>query len=287
MSTVCAVVVTYRRQQMIEACLNGLLRQTRPPDHIVVVENASGDGTLEFLRERFPTVEVLPMTRNLGASGGFQVGVQRALELGYDWLWLFDDDCEAEPEALQKLLEGEEVYRRATQRETPLLCSKVLRPDGEYHPVGPPIVAYHNSVEFLQAFDQGFLLFRMCTFNSMLVRALAIHRVGPPRRDYFLWWDDLEFTARLTRQDLGVWVPGSRVVHKAALGLHSPFRQYLDVRNRLWSVKTRSFGPLEKVRILSGLRHGAIRFYQIHRGWAGLAPTLKGLWDGVWGRVRN
>lgn len=287
MSTVCAVVVTYRRRPMIEACLNGLLRQTRPPDHIVVVENASGDGTLEFLREHFPTVEILAMNRNLGASGGFQVGVQRALELGYDWLWLFDDDCEAEPDALQKLLEGEEIYRQATRRETPLLCSKVLQPDGQYHMVGAPVVDYYNLLAFLRAFDQGFLLTRMCTFNSLLVRASVVRKVGPPRRDFFLWWDDTEFTARLTRQELGVWVPGSRVVHKAALGMHSPFRQYLDVRNRLWSVKTRSFSPLEKLRILSGLRHGAIRFYRANRGWAGVAPTLKGLWDGVWGRVRN
>jgi rhamnopyranosyl-N-acetylglucosaminyl-diphospho-decaprenol beta-1,3/1,4-galactofuranosyltransferase len=286
MSTVCAVVVAYRRKQMIEVCLNGMLRQTRPPDHIVVVDNASGDGMLEFLRERFPTVEILPMTRNLGASGGFQVGVQRALELGYDWVWLLDDDCEAEPEALQKLLEGEQAYRQATQRETPLLCSKVSRPDGEYHLVGMPTLPIFAGRAFLNAFEHGFLQIRMCTFNSTLVRASVVRRVGPPLRDYFLSWEDMEFTARLTCDELGVLVPGSRVIHRTE-GIRSPLRQYLDVRNGLWSLRTRSFGPLEKLRILSGLRHVAIRFYREHRGWAGVAPTLKGLWDGIWGRVRN
>lgn len=48
---VCAVIVTYNRKELLRECLKAVLGQTRPPDHILVVDNASTDGTLEMLRE--------------------------------------------------------------------------------------------------------------------------------------------------------------------------------------------------------------------------------------------
>ena len=102
---VCAVIVTYNRKALLKECLEAVLAQTRPPDHVLVVDNASTDGTAEMLREEFPQVEVLRLPENQGGAGGFHEGMKRAYEEGFDWLWLMDDDTIPRPEALEALLE--------------------------------------------------------------------------------------------------------------------------------------------------------------------------------------
>lgn len=84
---VCAVIATYNRKELLRECLQSVLSQTRLPDHILVVDNASTDGTQEMLKEESPQVEVLRLPENQGGAGGFHEGMKRAYEEGFDWLW--------------------------------------------------------------------------------------------------------------------------------------------------------------------------------------------------------
>jgi len=68
---ICAVIVTYNRKELLRECLKAVLAQTRPPEHVLVVDNASTDGTPEMLQEEFPQVEVLCLPENQGSAGGF------------------------------------------------------------------------------------------------------------------------------------------------------------------------------------------------------------------------
>ena len=115
--TVCAVVVTYNRKDLLVECLESLLQQTRPLDGIYIIDNASNDGTPGYLKEKGFIQELPPkesnepwerkfiltyklpiyyvrMHENTGGAGGFYEGVKRAYEKGYDWLWLMDDDAD-------------------------------------------------------------------------------------------------------------------------------------------------------------------------------------------------
>lgn len=79
---VCAVIVTYNRKALLRECLKAVLSQTRPPDHVLVVDNASTDGTPEMLQEEFPQVEVLrlPETRaGPGVPRGNEAGLRAGL----------------------------------------------------------------------------------------------------------------------------------------------------------------------------------------------------------------
>src|SRR5258708_37508271 len=75
-----AVLVTYNRKELLVEALTALRAQTRPADTVIVVDNASTDGTADLVRERFAEVELLERTRNLGGAGGFAAGIGRALE---------------------------------------------------------------------------------------------------------------------------------------------------------------------------------------------------------------
>src|SRR4051812_43764609 len=83
-----AIVVTHNRRGLLEECLRALEAQTRPPDRVLVVDNASSDGTPEMVREAFPEAELLALPDNEGSSGGFHEGMKRAHAEGAEWLWL-------------------------------------------------------------------------------------------------------------------------------------------------------------------------------------------------------
>jgi GT2 family glycosyltransferase len=99
-----AVVVTYNRRALLEQCLDALRAQTRPPDRILVVDNASTDGTAEWVRGQDDVVALL-LDENVGGAGGFHAGMRLAHAGGADWLWLMDDDTIPRPDALERLLE--------------------------------------------------------------------------------------------------------------------------------------------------------------------------------------
>ena len=105
---VAAVLVTYNRKELLCECLDALLCQTTPIARIVLVDNASTDGTPELLAEKGylenAVCDYHRMAVNTGGAGGFYEGVKRAYEAGFDWLWLMDDDVEPVPNALKKML---------------------------------------------------------------------------------------------------------------------------------------------------------------------------------------
>ena len=99
---VLAHIHTFNDADIIDRTIEALLRQTRPVDGILVVDNASSDATLE--RPSLKHATVLRHDENLGTSGAVATGLRFALEHDYDWVWLFDADSNPEPDVLEKLL---------------------------------------------------------------------------------------------------------------------------------------------------------------------------------------
>ncbi|HEX2288837.1 MAG TPA: glycosyltransferase, partial [Pseudonocardiaceae bacterium] len=111
MSTVIAVVVTRHRRDLLAKSLAVLSEQTRPPDHLVVVDNGPDDPAEGVVEDCSIPSTYLPSLRNLGGAGGFALGMLHALALGAEWVWLADDDGRpADVRVLQTLLE--EAKRR-------------------------------------------------------------------------------------------------------------------------------------------------------------------------------
>src|SRR5207245_1661508 len=91
--SVASVTVSYNAARELPCQIEVLLRQTRPLQEIVVVDNASTDGTRAMLAERYPQITVLPMNENIGMAGAWAAGLSyAALQKGHDWVWTFDDD---------------------------------------------------------------------------------------------------------------------------------------------------------------------------------------------------
>jgi GT2 family glycosyltransferase len=209
--TVFAAVVTYNRCELLLECLDAIARQTHPVDQVVVVDNASTDGTAEALRSR--EVQHLRVERNGGGAEGFHYAVRAGLESGADWIWLMDDDCEPEPDALETLLASPKAADAA------VLAPLVVMPGGAVLPLNrgwlrrrwflTPLVGLRPADWEREATEVEHV-----SLVGPLVRREAAAATDPPRRELFIWWDDLEWVSRL-REHGRVWlVPAARMVHK-------------------------------------------------------------------------
>jgi rhamnopyranosyl-N-acetylglucosaminyl-diphospho-decaprenol beta-1,3/1,4-galactofuranosyltransferase len=224
MAGVRAVVVTHNRKGLLLACLDALAAQTHELDGAIVVDSASTDGTEEALAgsgvgRRMP-IDYIRLTRNGGGAEGFHYGLRAALATDADWIWLMDDDCEPAPDALAALL----ASPRASDPDAVLLAPLVETPDGQVLPLNRGWLRRRWFKAPLVGLEPGDwardeLRVEHVSLVGPLVRAEAARRTEPPRRDFFIWFDDLEWTARLGRLG-GLWlIPAGRMVHREARSL--------------------------------------------------------------------
>ncbi|MGI5166805.1 glycosyltransferase [Spirillospora sp. CA-253888] len=284
---VAAVVVTYNRRELLTESLAALGGQTRAVDRIVVVDNASGDGTADLVRASFPEVDLLELPRNVGGAGGFAAGMARALERGADLLWLLDDDTVPEPGALAALLTARE---RATAADGPpvLVASRVLWTDGRDHPMNTPRPKPRAAeAETRLAAAAGGYPIRSASFVSVLVEGAAVRARGLPVADYFLWNDDFEFTTRLLRGRRALLCRDSVVVHKTrtfgGTDADPGDRFFYEVRNKVW-LFTRSPGlaPVERTLYAGST---ALRWTRTFARSGDRATLRRGLRQGLWAGV--
>jgi GT2 family glycosyltransferase len=245
---VVAVVVTHARRDLLRECLTALQGQTRPPDGIVVVDNASSDGTAEMLREEFADVYVLRSDVNQGSAGGFHDGVRSAAPES-DWLWLLDDDTVARPDALEQALGA--LERLPPGPRPCLLASRVEWTDGRPHPTNLPIFERRDAGDLVASVERGVLPLRATSFVSMFVHRRAVEQYGLPDKEFFYQVDDIDFSARILRHERGFLVTASVVEHRTARpqGPSSdadPARFYFHARNTIWMLRGQSWDAREK-----------------------------------------
>ena len=134
--SVASVTTAYNAERRLSRQMDALLRQTRPLQEIVVVDDGI-DGTSALLAARYPQVTVIRTSENLGVAGAWAAGLAyAALEKGHDWVWTFDDDSVPADDALEALLEGAESLGNAESQAGIVAALAVHRETGDcYHPL--------------------------------------------------------------------------------------------------------------------------------------------------------
>jgi len=212
-------VLTRDRDALLVECLRGLFAQRRAVDRVIVLDNASSRPVAAALARAGmlddPRLEVHRSEHNLGGAGGYHLGLKLAAAKPEDWIWLLDDDAEPTPEALERLL----ASRAAGDPGTVALGSAVRFPDGG-------IDAQHRCRLGRFAIPLGPEAYRpgadadveLASFVGLLVRRAAVKRIGLPRAEMFLGYDDADYSLRLRREGRIRLVPESVVIHKIPVG---------------------------------------------------------------------
>jgi glycosyltransferase involved in cell wall biosynthesis len=206
-----SVIVTYNRLELLQNTIQAVLKQTRLPDHIIIVNNASTDDTADYLKifDDNPVFTCMNESTNLGGAGGFHKGVKRAYESGADWVWIMDDDSEPAVDALEKLIYP--LSRSLENINVGFLASQVLWKDNEICYMNTPIVD-RDWPELISAPEQLVRVWS-ASFVSLLVNAKAIGKVGYPVSEFFIWYDDSEYTSRISSHFKNFFVPASIARH--------------------------------------------------------------------------
>ncbi len=225
---IAAVVVTYNRKELLTECLDAILGQTHPVDLLLIIDNASTDGTHETLTEKGylnrNIIHYIPMETNFGGAGGFFEGLRLARDTDCAWVWVMDDDAIPAPDCLERLLEAKE----AIGEEISFLASSVFGPEGEFMNV-PRISQTKGSNGYRDWYahlDHAAVKLEDATFVSLLINQKAIRKCGLPCRDYFIWGDDSEYTMRIIRNYGPAYLIGtSKVCHKRYAGKSLSIRE--------------------------------------------------------------
>lgn len=275
---VCAVVVTFNRQELLVECLKALKKQAQPLDRILVVDNASTDNTAKFVRENYPDLALLELTQNLGGAGGFNAGMQWAFENNFDWVWVMDDDALPFENSLLCLKPFLEQY----QDSITVLCSKLVQqpPDG------------------LEC-NKQFKLINKAMFVGFAVSYKTIEQVGLPRKDFFIYTDDSEYCLRIRKAGGNIYqISSSLILHadwklsKYNKTIHvfgkelllypilPVWKKYYLARNRIL------VGKIHGVRLyLSGVLQTIIFLLAtLVFAFKDTGIVLKGLWHGLVGK---
>ena len=258
---ICAVVVTFNRKALLEECLTELLNQTRRLDEIIVIDNASTDGTDKLMKAKFVDITYVKLPENIGGSGGFYEGMKLAYEKGHDWIWVMDDDAIPKADALQRLWDcpmrlEDKVYA---------LASAVLNWDETIFPAHRRLFDAKTMNETIIGADkymQDYFEMDTASFVGFLLSRKAIDEVGLPLKEMFIYFDDTEYSLRIRRKGIMFTVPASKIVHgeRGKALSSSPWGQspsgwkkYYGIRNRVYTY--RKYGK-PSLAFYLGLLHG-------------------------------
>ncbi len=193
---VLAHIHTFDDADIIDRTIDAALRQTRPVDAILVVDNASTDGTLD--RPSVKNVKVVRHGANLGTSGAVMTGMQFGLDHDYDWIWVFDADSTPDPDALERLLRLYAGWPSGTQEETCFLaCLPYNVKDGFAYYAS--VFSRHGLARIAPEPGKRYYPCHVTLWSGILYRAAAIRRIGLPNPDYVLDWGETEYAYRVMK----------------------------------------------------------------------------------------
>lgn len=287
------IVVTYNRKELLQRCLTALGNQTACFDRLMLIDNASSDGTQPLISQLLskrnsgePEICYARLEKNLGGAGGFSEGIRRAIELGAEWVWIMDDDAEPLEDAVERLLavadDPRNVYGSlAINGDLIAWPTTLLMPE-------PIVVQRVSQVPPLAEVES-------LPFLGFMIHRDLVAKIGLPDAGFFIAADDAEYCMRARHIGARIFVAGeSRILHPKAdsyvvrIGGRNiiclrlpPWKRYYDTRNRLL-IARKHFGfriitqtlPSLAVRLMATL---VCEPRKAAQSWAFMAGLVDGL----------
>ncbi|ASX21136.1 glycosyltransferase [Lactiplantibacillus plantarum] len=265
-----SVIVTYNRKELLVSAVNALLKQTIAPKKIVIVDNHSTDGTEEVVRQaglmNNDLIRYVRLPENVGGSGGFNIGVKIALEYDVDWISLSDDDAVFHTDYFNQIQVAIVKYPNIKA-----FSGTIKLPDGRIQVDQRNRITNWNHLKAKPVsrdeYDHDFNI-DLFTFCGCVINASTIKKIGLPYHNYFIWYDDIEYSLRIRECTEIMNVSDSILVHHthwggADSGYRPDWREYYGIRNRVVTVNKRGknrlsvmiwlllFLPIMMIRVFS------------------------------------
>jgi GT2 family glycosyltransferase len=233
------VILNWNGKKDTLECIESLKKITYPNYEILLVDNGSVDGSVNYFSEHYPDIKIIDNKVNLGFSEGNNVGINWALENNTDYVLLLNNDTIVDPVFLQELINITE-----NDPAIGIACPKIYyaNPDNMINYAGGKINWYTGQPKHI-----GQKITNVGQYDSiaevdfvsgacMLIKKQVIKKIGRLPTEYFLLWEDIDYSvnARLHGYKL-LYIPKSVIWHKTSVSIKKVSTKtfYLSTRNRI------------------------------------------------------
>jgi GT2 family glycosyltransferase len=295
-----AIVVNWNNYSDTQECLESIRMNSYPVTQVVLVDNASKDGSLEKLQEDYANdnaLHIIQNEANYGFARGVNVGIRYALARGAEFVFLLNNDAVIDRLCIQMLVStleadatagiaGPRVFYHADP-------DRIWQGGGYFSLIKTGVVNPEKNrlqtslVEGTQGIQKASFL----TGCAMLIRSQVFEKVGLFDEDFFFYDEDVEFCLRVTRAGFELlYVPQARSWHKIGNVVKDrtgPFVMYHLARSRLlvlrkgYTTAYFLYGLLVHLMLYTPYR--MLQIMQGSRSWSAAKAWIKGTWDGISG----
>lgn len=235
------VICNFNKVDYLKGCLETLYKSNFENliYDVIVVDNASTDGSPDFIKENYPHIVLLQNETNIGGSGGFDRGIRYAIQEEYDYVVLLDNDILLEVNTILNLYKYIKINPKAG-----VVGSKICTMDNPdiLQEMGS-FIDYENKFNVytpLKSHKDDSLLPEVveCDYVPaccMITTKEVLEKVGSFNTEHFIYWDDMDWCTRVKRENYEIHaINSSRVFHKMGAANHTnTFGLYYFERNRI------------------------------------------------------
>lgn len=291
------ILVNWNGYALTRDCIQSLGKTSFPDYKIIVVDNGSVDDSATKLMEEFPNIKLIALPENKGFTGGNNRAMEFAIEAGFRYSLLLNNDTFVEPDFLEPLVNYLDNHTN-TGAVQPLICFEYDRNTiwnagsffnrfwGTCYTIG-----YQKKLSAAYTQTKQVDWFTGCAF---MVRNEALKKTGLFEEKLFTYYEDVDLSFRLRNQGYDLqFIPTSIVYHIAGMsgkssvkgkeGFLSPNVHYYNVRNRIWILKKYTqIWDRPSVFLYHVFYFTAMLIYFCVRGrWGKLKACFNGIKDGL------
>lgn len=287
------IILNTNRRDDTLACLESLEKSNYPNQQVIILDNASNDGSIDAIHAQHPEVDIVNLTVNRGYAGNNNVGIQIALEKGADWVFVLNEDTIVDPECMHYLIEN-----AAKDTSIGIVGPMV------YHFNEPGVIqsaggiltrhwdAIHtgsNETDLGQYHGNHFVAW--ISGCAILVKSDAINQIGLLDERFFYYWEETDWCFRAAEHGWKILhVPQAKIWHKGVQRNYQPSANldYYATRNRYLfyskhhaPLKVWGYATIQTFRtLLSYTIRPKWRYKREHRNaiWQGWVDFLRKKW---------
>ena len=278
------ILNTNRRDDTL-ACIGSLMQGDYPRHTILVLDNASTDGSNEAIRAQFPTVEIITLTDNRGYAGNNNVGIQAALKRGADWVLVLNEDTTLTPDCISQM-----VTHGESDAKIGIVGPLV------YHADEPNVIqsaggwmndkwqAGHLGQN--EADEKQYAAPRDVAWISgcaIMVRRAVIEQVGMLDDSFFYYWEETEWCVRAGKAGWRIAiVPSAKLWHKGVKRDYKPGPNvgYYNTRNR-FMLLAKHHAPIGAWAFAWSETLRTLTSYTVKPKWRDKRPHRDAMWRGM------
>lgn len=233
------VLVTYNRKEELKLALDKYKEQIYKPQYILVVNNNSTDGTEEYLKywkgqkEKYEKY-VVNLQQNIGGSGGFYTGLEKARKLTADWIWVADDDAYPQKNAFKEI---NELSQKIDFSKYSAVCGEIINNGkidlGHRRRIKKGLISIKEYNVPIEEYEKEYFEIDLFSYVGTIISKKELEKCGSTIKDLFIYYDDTEHSYRLRKEKPIICIPKVKINHDTISDNKLTWKQYYGARNRL------------------------------------------------------